>query len=1139
MAINFPDNPTPTDTFTDAGKSWIWDGTTWKIYSSTSSGIGLGDLSVNTSSVGTAALSYNNTTGVFTYTPPDLSGYITSQYTLPTASTTVLGGVKVDGSTITINGSGVISGANTYSLPTATTTVLGGVKIDGTTITINNGVISGASSVPTSITVANEGADTTCFPLFTTAATGDLAPKTVTSLKLNSSSGQLEAGSFKKTGGTSSEFLKADGSIDSTTYLSSNPSYALNDLSNVDATTNLANGKILKYDLSTTSWILADDSGGSGSGGGNVAVGSIMIWSGATNNIPTGWQLCDGTNGSPDLRDKFIVGAGSTYAVDDTGGSKDAVVVEHEHTTNIDGGHVIPGNGGSTFAYGGAGTYSSTIFNMNAEGVPGTDKNLPPYYSLCYIYCTASGSNQNFIGLDDTPISHSNGKWLQSNGSSLVWVDAPSGGGTTINDNADNRIITGSSSATELNAESSLTYDGNILNFGDDKKIRYGSNFRMEMYADSTTGYIKLPADGSGAFPLEIHSGSSEVIKIDDGNTQILTGIKDKDGDLGSAGQILSSTGTQVNWIDASSGGSGGGNVAVGSIMIWSGATNNIPTGWQLCDGTNGSPDLRDKFVVGAGSTYSVDDTGGSANATLVSHSHTINNHTHDFSGSGSSSHNHGIPKGSGGSQASIANYVPSPQVEQIQGTFATTDATVNISISGTSGNPSDTGTNTQGSSATNANLPPYYSLCYIYCTSTGSNQTFVGLDDTPSSFTANKWLKVNSGGTALEWADAPSTDILADLSDVVISGSPTDDQVLAWDNGTSKWTNQTPSGGFSGNYNDLTNKPSLFSGSYNDLSNRPSLATVATSGDYNDLSNKPTISLPTTASRVLYNNGSGTTTTSANLTFSESTNELSGSQLAIRLSQNYPLRLGSGTGGLTNAPFELYYDGGNGVIHNRAHQYYPGDLYILNGDLGGSLSRKIFIVNQDTAGPVGSEPTSGLMAVFQSDGGQQLHWQGSGTKGSRLETTEYGILLKKTDTSLEGGHIQFEDSSSQSAFAIDVYGSTTSNSILRVIDQLTGGGTQRFCVNRSGAFGIGHVGNENYGSSGNVLISQGSGSQPIWGPLSSASSPFATATQGTKADANDTDIDDIYTQLVAIGNDNTITTVSQLKTALLALVRS
>ena len=72
MAINFPDNPNTNDVFTNAGKSWIWDGTTWKIYSSTSSGIALGDLSVNTSSVGIASLSYNSTTGVFTYTTPNL-----------------------------------------------------------------------------------------------------------------------------------------------------------------------------------------------------------------------------------------------------------------------------------------------------------------------------------------------------------------------------------------------------------------------------------------------------------------------------------------------------------------------------------------------------------------------------------------------------------------------------------------------------------------------------------------------------------------------------------------------------------------------------------------------------------------------------------------------------------------------------------------------------------------------------------------------------------------------------------------------------------------------------------------------------------------------------------------------------------
>lgn len=72
-------------------------------------------------------------------------------YTLPTASTTVLGGVKVDGTTITINGSGVISGANTYSLPTATATVLGGVKIGGGVI-ITSGVISVSTNYEAPIT---------------------------------------------------------------------------------------------------------------------------------------------------------------------------------------------------------------------------------------------------------------------------------------------------------------------------------------------------------------------------------------------------------------------------------------------------------------------------------------------------------------------------------------------------------------------------------------------------------------------------------------------------------------------------------------------------------------------------------------------------------------------------------------------------------------------------------------------------------------------------------------------------------------------------------------------------------------------------------------------------------------------------
>ena len=52
----------------------------------------------------------------------------------------------------------------------------------------------------------------------------------------------------------------------------------------------------------------------------------------------------------------------------------------------------------------------------------------------------------------------------------------------------------------------------------------------------------------------------------------------------------------------------------VGGIIMWSGSVASIPSGWVLCDGTNSTPNLSDKFVVAAGSTYAVGDTG---NATL------------------------------------------------------------------------------------------------------------------------------------------------------------------------------------------------------------------------------------------------------------------------------------------------------------------------------------------------------------------------------------------------------------------------------------------------------------------------------------------------------------------------------------------
>jgi microcystin-dependent protein len=145
-----------------------------------------------------------------------------------------------------------------------------------------------------------------------------------------------------------------------------------------------------------------------------IPSGGIIIWSGSSASIPSGWYLCNGSNSTPDLRDRFVVGAGSTYAVGNTGGSKDAITVSHTHSVT-DPGHahkllssgrgMISGGSNTAFfdtykttstltfqnltsgnAETNAGSESNTTgISIQSTGDSGTDANLPPYYALCYI----------------------------------------------------------------------------------------------------------------------------------------------------------------------------------------------------------------------------------------------------------------------------------------------------------------------------------------------------------------------------------------------------------------------------------------------------------------------------------------------------------------------------------------------------------------------------------------------------------------------------------------------------------------------------------------------------------------------------------------------------------------------------------
>ena len=145
-----------------------------------------------------------------------------------------------------------------------------------------------------------------------------------------------------------------------------------------------------------------------------------------------------------------------------------------------------------------------------------------------------------------------------------------------------------------------------------------------------------------------------------------------------------------------------------GMIMMWSGTIATIPTGWVLCNGSNSTPDLRNRFVIGAHSdtagvayttvTGSNTTSGGSKDAIVVSHTHTATSVVSD------PEHFHDIRVGVG------ASAVPYPTREADGNTadssFQSQSAATGITVATTNAST--------GSSGTNANLPPYYALAFI-----------------------------------------------------------------------------------------------------------------------------------------------------------------------------------------------------------------------------------------------------------------------------------------------------------------------------------------------------------------------------------------------------------------------------------------
>jgi microcystin-dependent protein len=226
---------------------------------------------------------------------------------------------------------------------------------------------------------------------------------------------------------------------------------------------------------------------------------------------------------------------------------------------------------------------------------------------------------------------------------------------------------------------------------GTDGFTTFSSAF-IEAYI-GTNGTTNAPGD------LRFHtnngSGTSERMRIDaNGNVGIGTTSPGKKLDV--AGEVRSIVGGVEYYM-----------VPKGAIIMWAGTLSTIPPGWQLCDGTNGTPDLRDRFILGVSAGENPGATGGS-------HFYTLNvaqlpSHTHSISSDGNHSHAYNNAQISSGYSSGLsANCYDWESYSCSQLTYSSAQTT-------TAGNHAHTSvTGSTGSGAQIDNRPAFYKLAFI-----------------------------------------------------------------------------------------------------------------------------------------------------------------------------------------------------------------------------------------------------------------------------------------------------------------------------------------------------------------------------------------------------------------------------------------
>ena len=234
-----------------------------------------------------------------------------------------------------------------------------------------------------------------------------------------------------------------------------------------------------------------------------------------------------------------------------------------------------------------------------------------------------------------------------------------------------------------------FTTTGLPLNGGYLYTYQAGSTMPLATYTDnagtiSNTNPIQLGTDGRPPAEIWLTYGFNYKFVLADSTNAVIQTYDNLYGIIG---------------VQATS----GATIPAGLISMWSGSIGSIPSGWYLCDGSNGTPNLTDRFVIGAGSTYAVNGTGGATTVSLASTNLPAHTHTATVTDPG---HTH-----------TTSNTLAAYNTQTLAGGPSTTwnpaSATINSATTGISVSVSGGGSGGASGTAFSI-LPTYYALAFI-----------------------------------------------------------------------------------------------------------------------------------------------------------------------------------------------------------------------------------------------------------------------------------------------------------------------------------------------------------------------------------------------------------------------------------------